>query len=169
MDDLTQLALAARGGDDTAFAALVRRLQPDVWRLAAHLTGEHRADDLTQEVFVQVWRALPRYRAEAGVRTWALAITRHVAVDALRAAARRPVAVAGDHDASVADHAGVVTAAALFDHLSPERRTALFLTQILGLSYAEAAEVAGVPVGTIRSRVARGREDLVAELDEGTG
>jgi len=49
--------------------------------------------------------------------------------------------------------------------LAPERREALLLTQVLGLSYAEAAEVAGCPIGTVRSRVARAREDLISGQD----
>jgi RNA polymerase sigma-70 factor (ECF subfamily) len=58
------------------------------------------------------------------------------------------------------DPAGAVTAASLLEPLDPERREAFVLTQLLGLSYAEAAEVAGVAVGTIRSRVSRARAEL---------
>ena len=59
----------------------------------------------------------------------------------------------------------------LLDGLEPDRRDALVLTQVLGLSYAEAAEVSGCPLGTIRSRVARAREDLIAaaQRDDRTG
>ena len=58
----------------------------------------------------------------------------------------------------------------LLDGLAPQRREALMLTQVLGLSYAEAAEISGCPVGTIRSRVARAREDLTAaRRDDRTG
>ena len=64
----------------------------------------------------------------------------------------------------VADGASVTD---LLDRLDADRREAFVLTQVVGLSYAEAAEVAGCPVGTIRSRVARARTDLVAALDDG--
>jgi RNA polymerase sigma-70 factor (ECF subfamily) len=172
VDEWTRLALAAQGGDQAAFAALVRRSQPDVWRLCAHLAGRGRADDLTQETFLRVWTALPRYRQQASVRTWLLAIARNTAIDGLRAASRRPVGVelVDDHTGSVApDPAGLVTTERLLASLPPDRRLALFLTQILGLSYGEAAAVCDVPVGTIRSRVARGRQQLVIALgaDEG--
>jgi RNA polymerase sigma-70 factor (ECF subfamily) len=61
-----------------------------------------------------------------------------------------------------------VVVADLLARLDPDRREAFVLTQLLGLSYAEAAEVAGCPVGTIRSRVARARADLIDSLAEGT-
>ena len=59
MDELTRELLAARAGDRLAFAAVVRRAQADVWRYSAHLIGRDEADDLTQETFVRVVRALP--------------------------------------------------------------------------------------------------------------
>ena len=170
-EDLTGLALAARDGDEEALTVLIRHTQADVWRLCAHLAGRHRADDLTQETFIRAWRALPRYEARASVRTWLLAIAHNTAVDALRAARRRPETTAWPEDgagldvAPVADPAGVVTAEQLLAGLDPDRRLALFLTQLLGLSYAQAADICSVPVGTIRSRVSRGRQDLAQRLD----
>jgi RNA polymerase sigma-70 factor (ECF subfamily) len=166
VDDLTRIALAAQAGDDEALSALIRGTQADVWRLCAHLAGRGRADDLTQETFLRAWRALPRYHAESSVRTWLLAIARNTAIDALRAARRRPQTTALlDHSGHVEpDATALVATEQLLAALDPDRRTALFLTQILGLSYAEAADICRVPVGTIRSRVARGRDDLAAVL-----
>jgi RNA polymerase sigma-70 factor (ECF subfamily) len=166
VDELTQLALAAQSGDEPALTALVRRTQPDVWRLCAHLAGRARADDLTQETFLRAWRSLSRYRAQASVRTWILAIARNTAIDALRAAGRRPatVVLVGDPGEAAPDPAGVVTTERLLAGLDPDRRLAVFLTQLLGLSYAEAAQICGVPIGTIRSRVARAREELAGDL-----
>jgi RNA polymerase sigma-70 factor (ECF subfamily) len=164
--ELTRLALAAGRGDEEALASFIRQAQGDVWRLCAHLAGADRADDLTQETFLRAWRALPRFRAEAGARTWLLAIARNTAIDALRASARRPVTAALEPDAgpAVADPADLVTTSRLLATLEPDRRLALFLTQVLGLSYLEAAGVCGVPIGTIRSRVARARDDLASRL-----
>ena len=62
--------------------------------------------------------------------------------------------------------ASQATAALLVDALQPDRRTAFVLTQMIGCSYAEAADICGCPVGTIRSRVARAREDLIAMMAE---
>ena len=76
--------------------------------------------------------------------------------------------VAGDGSGDTADRVGEGAAVTdLLGRLSPDRREAFVLTQLLGLPYAEAAEVAGCPVGTIRSRVARARADLVEALGEG--
>ncbi|HEY2429293.1 MAG TPA: sigma-70 family RNA polymerase sigma factor [Acidimicrobiales bacterium] len=171
MDDLTRLALAAQAGDDEALAALIRATQADVWRVCAHVAGRQRADDVTQDAFVRAWRSLPRFRADASVRTWLLAVARNTAIDALRNAARRPgtVALLELAGEAAADPAGEVTTASLLDGLESDRRTALFLTQLLGLTYAEAAAVCGVPIGTIRSRVARAREDLAGDLGAAAG
>ena len=68
-----------------------------------------------------------------------------------------------------ADPAGGLELGLLLDAISPERREAFLLTQIVGLTYVEAADVVGVPVGTIRSRVARARDDLAADLGRATG
>lgn len=169
MDDLTRLLVAARDGDRLSLAAAVRMSQPEVWRLAAHLVDPAEADDVTQEVFIRAWRALPAFRAEASGRTWLLVIARRTCVDAVRRRGRkwrldRRLADA----ASVRSHAGGDShgseIVALVNGLEPERREAFVLTQLVGCSYAEAADVCDVPVGTIRSRVARARDDLVVAL-----
>jgi hypothetical protein len=70
VDELTRRLLAARDGDRHALAAAVRSSQAEVWRLAAHLVGPEDADDVTQDVFVHAWRALPAFRGDASGRTW---------------------------------------------------------------------------------------------------
>jgi RNA polymerase sigma-70 factor (ECF subfamily) len=167
VDEISRLAIAARDGHDAALAEVIRRTQADVWRLCAHMAGRERADDLTQETFVRAWRSLSRFEARASFRTWVLTIARHTAIDALRAAARRPTtaALVPETHPVEPDPADIVTTNDLFAGLDPDRRMALLLTQLLGLSYEEAAAVCGVAVGTIRSRVSRGREDMVARLD----
>ena len=81
---LTELFCAARDGDRAALAAAIRSSQAEVWRLAAHQVGVDEADDVTQDVFVRAWRALPAFRAESSGRTWLLAIARRACADALR-------------------------------------------------------------------------------------
>ncbi len=168
MDELTELLLAARGGDRVALAAVIRATQAEVWRLCRHLVDPAEADDVTQEVYLRAWRTLPAWRAEAGARTWLLGIARRTCVDAVRRRQRgRRLAVAdGDRqgEPSVPDAAGEVELTALLAGIDPDQRAAFTLTQVIGLSYAEAAKVCGCPVGTIRSRVARARGALIAEL-----
>jgi len=170
VDALTRLALAARAGDRAALDQLVEGTYEQVWRLCARLVDEQCADDLAQDAFLRVVRAMPAYRAEASARTWLLAIARNTCMDELRtrsrrrrrdatlragAAGREDVTAGPGHDVGVTD---------MLSRLVPEKREAFVLTQLLGLSYDEAAQVCGCPPGTIRSRVARARADLLSAL-----
>jgi RNA polymerase sigma-70 factor (ECF subfamily) len=169
VDDWTRLALAARDGDEPSLPALVRTTQPHVWRLCAHLGDRDAADDLTQETYLRAFRALPSYRGDSPVRVWLFTIARRVVADDIAARQRRRNHPVDPHwRDTVADHAGAVATHELIGHLDPERREAFVLTQLFGYPYAEAAEICGCPVGTIRSRVARAREQLVTMLDAGS-
>ena len=176
MDELTSAARAAGRGDRTALARLVQQTQGDVWRLCAHLVDPAAADDLTQDTYLRAIPALPAFRGDAPVRVWLLSIARRAcaAEIASRARDRRlalrlaalPGTGLGQPDA---DPGAQILADDLMAALAPERRAAFVLTQMLGCSYAEAAAVCGCPVGTIRSRVARAREDLDALTSPSTG
>jgi RNA polymerase sigma-70 factor, ECF subfamily len=173
---ITAWALAAGRGDRAALTAFVRATQRDVHRFVAHLGSGRDADDLAQETYLRALGALPRFAGDSSARTWLLAIARHTAADAVRTAMRRPrTNGVDDWDALAAavPRPGLVRTALdeavllreLVHALDADRRDAFVLTQLLDLSYAEAAEVCGCPVGTIRSRVARAREDLVEAMD----
>ncbi|MFB9903919.1 RNA polymerase sigma factor SigC [Allokutzneria oryzae] len=181
---VTQWALDAGAGDQAALERFVRATQRDVWRFVAHLADVGAADDLAQETYLRALGSLHRFAARASARTWLLSIARRVVVDQVRAAVVRPRTAAGadwavEADAAQARDRGsaagfedVVELNLLLDGLAGDRREALVLTQVLGLSYAEAAEICDCPVGTIRSRVARAREDLLRSADQrdaGTG
>jgi RNA polymerase sigma-70 factor (ECF subfamily) len=164
-DELTVIALRARRGDAAAAIAFVQATQAEVWRLCVHLGRGIDADDLTQDTYARAFASLHRFLGRSSARTWLLSIARRVCADAIRSAQRdrrRPVVEVRQ----AADPAGVVTARALIGALEPDRREAFVLTQLLGLSYAEAADVCSCPVGTIRSRVARARADLVVAMGE---
>jgi RNA polymerase sigma-70 factor (ECF subfamily) len=163
VDELSRLARAAAGGDRAAQYGLVRATQTELWRWCAYLVGPDDADDLTQEVYIRAFRALPSYRAEASVRTWLLSIARRAAADHIRQRRRRR-RPAPSATRPVPSPEGQVTIAAAVAELEPARRAAFVLTQILGLSYAEAADVVRCPVGTVRSRVARARQELILAL-----
>ncbi|SHH30692.1 RNA polymerase sigma-70 factor, ECF subfamily [Jatrophihabitans endophyticus] len=165
-DEITTVALRARRGDAAAAAELVRATQADVWRLCAHLGDRQHADDLTQDTYARAFASLHRFLGRSSARTWLLSIARRVCADHVRTAQRErrlppPLETRGG------DPAESVAMRALVEALEPQRREAFVLTQVLGLSYAEAADVCACPVGTIRSRVARAREDLVAGLGGG--
>ncbi|WP_323809134.1 sigma-70 family RNA polymerase sigma factor [Kitasatospora acidiphila] len=174
MDDerLTSLALTAGQGRPEDVERFVRATHRDVWRFVAHLTDVESADDLTQETFLRALRGLPAFAGRSSARTWLLSIARRTVVDRYRSAAARP------RCSSLADWEEAVElqpcSAVVFEEqvvladlltLVPTRqRDAFVLTQVVGLSYAEAAAVSGCPVGTVRSRVARARDQLVALL-----
>jgi RNA polymerase sigma-70 factor (ECF subfamily) len=161
VDDLTPLLGAAADGDRDALERLVQAAQADVWRFCASLVGRPHADDATQETFVRAWRSARTFRGDASARTWLLAIARRVCYDHRRRDRRHHEIDERRDSVAVADVGGVVDLDDLVDRLQPDRRTAFVLTQLHGLSYQEAAEVCGCPIGTIRSRVARARADLV--------
>ncbi|MDG3015724.1 sigma-70 family RNA polymerase sigma factor [Speluncibacter jeojiensis] len=172
---VTALALAAGRGDRGALEDFIRLTQRDVWRFLAHLAGPAHADDLAQETYIRAISSLPGFAGRSSARTWLLAIARRASVDLIRREMSRP-RISTDVDwLEAADRTGsrtlgdegLVEVNLLLDALAPERREALVLTQVLGYSYAEAAEVLQCRVGTIRSRVARAREDLVAARDAG--
>ena len=172
MDELERIAADAAVGDPLAAAALVRATQSDIWRLCAALGDRDNADDLTQETYLRAFGSLHRFENRSSVRTWLLSIARRACADAVRTRRRRRLTLVRD-DADLealsrprgADPvAESATVADLLTRLDSDRREAFVLTQLLGLPYAEAADVAGCPVGTIRSRVARARGDLIDAL-----
>jgi RNA polymerase sigma-70 factor (ECF subfamily) len=167
-DAATSAALRARRGDADAATAFIRATQADVWRLCAQLGSRADADDLTQETYTRAFASLHRFAGRASVRTWLFTIARYVCADAIRAATRRraverTTAAPEDRlDMQLStDPAESATVRQMVAALDPQRREAFVLTQMIGLSYAEAAQVCGCPVGTIRSRVFRARAELV--------
>ncbi len=168
-DELTELLLAAQDGDSFALSAWIKRSQAEVWRLCAQLVSRDQADDVTQEVFLRAYRALPAFRGDSSARTWLLSIARRTCADAVRdLRRRRRLAARFERPSYEPDPARMVSVEALLGGLDPDRRLAFVLTQVLGLSYIEAAEICDCPVGTIRSRVARARSDLLEQLGEAT-
>ncbi|MGH9107518.1 MAG: sigma-70 family RNA polymerase sigma factor, partial [Acidimicrobiales bacterium] len=168
--DLTALAISARSGHDEATRAFIAAAYPEVWRFCASLVDPESAEDLAQDTFVRALRTLRRYRGDASARTWLLAVARNTCYDHLRALVRQrghEASLTPIQTATVAGPAGQVELVTLLARLAPERRSAFVLTQVLGMSYHDAATICGCPVGTIRSRVARARAELITAVAEG--
>jgi RNA polymerase sigma-70 factor (ECF subfamily) len=168
-DPTTRLARQAASGDRVALDGFVRATQADVWRCCAHLVAADVADDLTQETYLRLVTALQSFRGEASGRTFVLAIARRVCADEIRRRTRRRALVDRlvRRREVVTEEFGEASALeALIGHLDDDRRAAFVLTQLLGLSYEEAAVVCDCAVGTIRSRVSRARRSLVDELHD---
>lgn len=150
---------------------LVQDYSPQVYRLALRLTGnQHDAEDLTQDVFVRVFKSIHQFKPGT-LSGWLHRITTNLFLDQARrrqrirmdALSSAPDHVWGSASAPEDLHADANldpdVAAALAD-LSPEYRVAVVLCDIEGLSYEEIAEVLDVKLGTVRSRIARGRSQL---------
>jgi RNA polymerase sigma-70 factor (ECF subfamily) len=146
-------------------AGFVRATQGEVWRFVAALVDRDTADDLTQETYLRAFRGLADFAGRSSARTWLLAIARYACADHIRTLQRRR-RLDGKlpRPEPVPDPAALTGVAELVRALPDERREAFVLTQVVGLSYEEAADACGVAVGTVRSRVARARMQLVTAL-----
>lgn len=166
--EVTAWALEAGQGDRTALERLIASTQRDLWRYMAYWSSPATAEDLTQETYLRALRTLHKFSARSSARTWLFAIARRVVADHIRRVRAEGRHALLDDDINAAEHhntaAGFDERIALTDllrYLTTAQRDAFLLTQIAGLSYAEAAQACGCPVGTIRSRVARARGELI--------
>ena len=164
-DPLRDLLDKAVEGDDRALGELVRRTQADMWQFCTAMGSPGEEEDLVQETYLRAMKSISSFRGEAQVRSWLFAIARNVCADHVRRKVRDRnlidrIALRGIESSTPAPE----LRNELLDHLNKERREAFALTQILDLSYEEAARILGCPVGTIRSRVSRARADLASAL-----
>ena len=166
MNDPDPRTLArAREGDLGAFEDLVRQYQGDVWRFAYHFTRDRTlADDVTQDAFLRAFRFLGGFRGDSKFSSWLFRIARNCAMDQLRARkttlereSRAPLGPTSDPQARVELRAAL-------DAITPEHREPFLLVEVFGLSYQEAADVLGVRVGTIKSRMHRARRVMMDAL-----
>ena len=167
-----------RAGDRAAFSALVHRHERRVYNLAYRMLGrEEDARDATQDAFLSALRKLSSFRGEARFTTWMHRVTVNTCYDLLRKRSREPLlerdrddegpepAVPASPDHADATAATVDVQRALL--LVPEEfRVVLVLHDIQDLGYEETAGVLDIPVGTVKSRVHRGRVALAGLLRE---
>lgn len=171
-----------RAGDHAAFEKVVRAFYPRVYRLCLRLLGQAAdAEDAAQEAFLRVHRAASRYRGNAALSTWIYRIAYNTCLDELRRQRKARQARFDDGDvleatlaaipdpgsgpediACTADELAVVRD--ILTELPFEYRAVLVLREIEQLSYDEIAAVLKCPVGTVRSRLARGRRLLAEKL-----
>ncbi|WP_256106123.1 sigma-70 family RNA polymerase sigma factor [Streptomyces sp. ODS05-4] len=173
-DDLTTWALAASRGDAEAVDRFIRGVHSDVRRYVGRLADDAQtAEDLTQETFLRALTSLHRYEGRAPARLWLLSIARRAVIDSIRYKTSRPrVSDLADWQDVVertqpTDLPGFdegVLLRTLIGALPDDRREAFVLTQLLDLSYEEAARAARCPVGTVRSRVFRARAALARSV-----
>jgi len=164
------LVRRARRGDRAAVDELLR-VHYDTVRAVCHriVIDRHDADDAVQNALIAIVRALPSFDGRSKFSTWVYRIATNAALDEVRRIRRRPLPVDDEilapppvADGSAAVDAQIAVRGAL-EKMPEEFRVAMVLRHVADLDYAEIAEILGVPVGTVRSRLSRGREQL-AEL-----
>jgi RNA polymerase sigma factor (sigma-70 family) len=178
-----QLVQRCLRGDSSAWEELVRRHSRRIYNLCYRFTGKtYESEDLTQEVFLRVYRTLGSYRsAHGGFATWMTSVTRNLLIDHYRrtkrdrmtdslddampkletkeSLGRRP-----DQTALVGELSEQVQRA--LSKVSPDLREAVVLRDLQGLEYREIQDVLGVPEGTVKSRINRGRIELARVLEQ---
>lgn len=177
-DELTHLMGAVQGGNQDAFATLYDHLSPLVFGvLVRTLHDRALAEDVTQEVFVEMWTLAARFdRHRGSVRAWAVTIARRRAIDRIRnvESQKRRVGLLAqrraDDDAptadTVVDHDQAMRVRRAMTLLPPDQRDVVELTFLDGRSHAAAAEHLGIPLGTVKSRVRGALQRLATILKE---
>ena len=172
-DDSTLARLAAVGDRD-ALDVLLDRHVDRVHAICRRVVGNpDDALDATQEALLAIARAIDRFDGRAAFTTWLYRIATNAAIDELRRRRRRPVpadpadVVAGPAGAGPEAVADRLDVEAAIDRIPEEFRAAVVLRDLCDLDYARIADVLDVPPGTVRSRIARGRAALAAELGAG--
>jgi RNA polymerase sigma-70 factor (ECF subfamily) len=160
----------AIAGDTDAIDTLLRQHYDRIYGLCLRMTGQEAdALDACQEALLAIVRGLPRFDGRSAFATWAYRITTNACLDELRRRKRRPIANVDDfalvdRGAAPEDVADRIDVQAALSRLPVDFRSAVVLRDLAGLSYEEIAEVLDVPPGTVRSRIARGRAALAADL-----
>ena len=168
MDQDQDLARRAAAGDVAAFAALVRAHEGAVRRFLRRLVRNSAdADDLAQDVFLKAWRTGARWRGDSTYRTWLLGIAWTTFLDARRAGTRRARrdTAAFDENRVGADPDRAIDLARALAALGERERAAALLCFGEGCSHNEAARILGLPLGTLKSVLARSRTALAAQLE----
>lgn len=166
-----RLIRAAAAGDHDAFSELVRTWQVPVLRYLERFLGDRTvAEDVAQEAFLRCYVHLGRYTFTGKFSTWLMSIAHNAAIDAVRKRARGERATARlPPPRPSSDPVARLEIAEALAALPVKLRSALLLVEVVGLRYREAAEVLGVPEGTVKSRVSHARERVVAWYASGEG
>jgi len=177
--DITALIQQCLSGDQTAWQTIVRTHRRKVFNIAYKFVGSvDEAEDLTQDVFIKVFRSLSTFDRRANFQTWLYSVTRNLCIDHYRALRKEREALNRDLDVDVLapaspdrsplqileaqDQAALLRRA--LDRLPPAMRTAVVLRDLQELSYEDIAQKLDLPDGTVKSRISRGRAELARQI-----
>jgi len=182
IDDET-LVNRIKDGDLSAFEELMGRYNKQIYHLALRMTSSHEdAEDITQEVFVRAYKAIPGWKPRASIYTWLRTVTMNLCIDYHRARVRRQTQSLDDKDGFIANISADTSSDPLesvetnelkqkilmaADKLSSQQRKAFMLCHYGGLPLKEASEIMGCAVGTIKAHLSRATSkmrDLLKDL-----
>jgi len=175
LDDAALVA-AAQGGDRFAVDQLLRRHYDRIHAVCRRIAGSTRdADDACQEALIKIVRSLPRFDGRSSFGTWAYRIATNASLDELRKRQRRPTLhVVGEDDRpELVDPTADLSTESLpdrlvlddaLDRLPEDLRVAVVMRDVADFDYSEIADALDIPLGTVKSRISRGRAALASDL-----
>jgi len=176
IDTLIQRCLS---GDQTAWDEIVRLNRRRVFNIAYKFTGRHDlAEDLTQDVFVKIFKSLDTFDRRANFQTWLVSVSRNLCIDHYRSVRKERESI--DRDVDPGDLATVANTTSPYqsleqrdrasllrrglNELAPSLKQAVLMRDLQEMSYQEIADKLGLPEGTVKSRINRGRNELARQI-----
>ncbi|HEY5160252.1 MAG TPA: sigma-70 family RNA polymerase sigma factor [Gaiellaceae bacterium] len=165
----------AQRGDERAFALIVRAYEAPIFNYVLRMVGDRAlAEDLTQDIFLRVFRGLRGYSRQARFTTWLFQVAKNRVIDEIRAVERRPRTLVAIEDAPqlevvdapIEQSEAIEILLSEVDKLSPDLKEALLLRDIVGLSYNEIADTLDVTLATVKWRIFKAREEVQQALEE---
>jgi RNA polymerase sigma-70 factor (ECF subfamily) len=178
-DALEALIQRCLRGDQSAWDLIVRQYRRKVFNVAYKFTGKHEAaEDLTQEIFLRIFRSLDTFDRRANFQTWLISVSRNLCIDHYRSVRKEREVIDRDVDAGalmpVSNTPGpmagleqrdrVVLLRQALARLPETLRTAVLMRDIKEMSYQEIADALDLPEGTVKSRINRGRTELARHI-----
>jgi RNA polymerase sigma-70 factor (ECF subfamily) len=168
-------------GDQAAWETIVRMYRRKVFNIAYKFVGRHdQAEDLTQDVFLKLYKSLDTFDRRANFQTWLISVSRNLCIDHYRSVRKEretinrdvdpsdlaPVSTDTPADRRLEQRDRVVLLRQALDTLAPTLRTAVMLRDIQELTYQEIADKLRLPEGTVKSRINRGRTELARQIQK---
>jgi RNA polymerase sigma factor (sigma-70 family) len=178
-DALEALIQRCLGGDQSAWEIIVRQYWRKVFNIAYKFVGKHdQAEDLTQDIFLKIFKSLDTFDRRANFQTWLISVSRNLCIDHYRSVRKERETIDRDVDANelspVSRDAGPIAALEQRDrvvllrqaltYLPDTLRTAVLMRDIQEMSYQEIADRLHLPEGTVKSRINRGRTELARQV-----
>lgn len=173
----SELIYRINNGDEKAFNDLIERYQNRVYNTAFRILGNHEdARDLAQESFIKIYKNLKNFQGKSSFSTWIYRITTNLCLDELRKRKRKPE-IQEENFQNIYKEEDNPESISLsrelnqliqekIDALAPEQKIVFTLREFQGLSYQEIAEITGLSMGTVKSRLSRARQSLREDLNK---